>query len=137
MTSSQGQVAFEYMIIVGLVLLFLIPLWAYLASVREDTIQEISTSYAESAVNKIASSADLVFSQGPPAKVRTTVYIPSGVSSTNIIDSTIIISVYSGAGISNVSALTIANITGALPTTEGNYQITIEAIDDYVSVSVA
>ena len=132
----RGQVAFEYIIIVGLVLMFLIPLWSYIASVQEGTSSQLSISYSQNAVNKIASNADLVFSQGPPAKITTTLYIPPGVQETIIIGSTIIFRVWVRGSLTDVTAVSNANITGSLPATEGNYQISIDAVGDSVTLSI-
>ena len=132
----NGQVAFEYIIIVGLVILFLIPLWSYIADLEGQASSELSISYAQNAVDKIASHADLVYSQGPPAKITSRVYIPTGVTQARILNSTIVLTVRVGASVSDVMAVSIANMTGSVPSAEGNYQLIVEAVGNLVNVTV-
>jgi uncharacterized protein (UPF0333 family) len=131
----RGQVSFEYMMIFGLAIAFAIPVWLYVTSLQQDTGQELSLSYARNAVNQITSSADLVYSQGPPAKVRLNVYIPSGIESVNITNRTISFRMRTSAGLSDVFSSSVANLSGTIPQEEGMYWIKVESMGDYVNVS--
>jgi len=138
--ASKAQVAFEYIVIVGLVMLFLIPLISYISSVQSRASTQLSISYAQNAANKLASQADLVYSQGPPAKVTTSIYIPPGIESSSISSSvngsTIIFRVRVPNSLTDVAASSNANIIGTLPQTEGNYQIAVEAVASHVAITV-
>ncbi|MFH1978459.1 MAG: hypothetical protein ABIJ92_03980 [Candidatus Aenigmatarchaeota archaeon] len=132
----KAQAAFEYMMIVGIVLLFIVPVWSYMNTVHKDTTNELYFSYARNAVTKIVDTAELVYSQGPPASVQVVVYIPKYVEEINITGTTINIRLNIG-DVNDVNGFGIAPLNGSLPTTEGSYVIKIEAIDDYVNISLA
>lgn len=129
------QVAFEFMIIVGIVMAFLIPVWIYSSNVQQQTNTQLAVSYAKNTVQRIADASSLVYSQGEPAKVEIMVYMPKGVEEVNITNNTIMLSIWTGPTISNVFAESLADMTGTLPTTEGRYFVKIEAISDYVNIS--
>ncbi len=132
----KAQVAFEYMMIFGLALAFAIPVWIYVASVQQGTGEELSASYAENAARQMTSSADLVYSQGSPAKVRLNVYIPSGVDNASITGGrTIVFTVRTSAGPTDIFSSSVANMTGTIPSSEGSYLINIESRGSYVEIT--
>jgi len=133
--NQKAQVAFEYMIIIGIVIAFLIPVWAYIAGVQQRTSTELSITYAKSAAENVANTANLVYSQGPPAKVNIMIFMPEGIEDVNITNNLINIKVRVGPAISNIYAESDALLNGTLPTTEGNYRISIEATDSYVQIT--
>jgi len=135
MRKLGGQVAFEYMIIVATVLVFLVPIWAYVSGIQMQAEAELSLSYAKNTAEQIADTAGLVYTQGPPAKVDMRVYIPSGVEDINIINRTVVLRVRTTAGVSDVFSISIAEMNGTIPTQEGTYIVTIEAMDGFVQIS--
>ena len=72
----RAQTAMEYLSIVGIVLVFVIPIWAYLITIEQQTSTELSLSYSKNAARQIADASSLVYSQGPPAKLTFQIYIP-------------------------------------------------------------
>ena len=132
---ARAQASFEYMMIFGLAIAFAIPVWLYVTSLQQDTGQQLSLSYAKNAVNQITSSADLVYGQGQPAMVRLNVYFPSGIESMNISGKTIIFTMWTSAGLSDVFSSSIANLSGTLPSGEGMYWIKVESMGSYVNIS--
>ena len=133
----KAQVALEYMIIVAIVVAFVIPVWAYLSTVQTQTGMELSISYAKNAVKKIADAADLVYSQGPPARINILVYIPASVEYASITNGTIKLGIRTTAGVSDIFAVSRAELNGTLPTSEGSYWITVEAQDTLVQIGLA
>jgi uncharacterized protein (UPF0333 family) len=130
MKGAKAQVAFEYMLVVIVALAFMLPVWVYITSVKTETSNELMLSYAKNAVDKIASTADLVYSQGSPARVQVSVYIPDGVESYEIINYTINMVLQYGNTYTDVFAVSRARMNGTLPTAEGNYWMKIEAVDN-------
>jgi len=126
----KAQAAFEYMVIVIIALGFMIPIWLYVTSVKSNTTQELSLSYAKNTVEKLASTADLIYSQGAPAKVKVNVYIPDGVIGYLLANYTINLVMVYESTVTDVFAVSRARINGTLPTSEGNYWIQIEAVDN-------
>jgi uncharacterized protein (UPF0333 family) len=138
----RAQSAFEYLVIIGLVITFLIPVWAYVLGTQQQTTNELSLAYANNAVQKIVDTANLVYSQGPPAKVTLRVYVPNGAEGIYVFDKTLDLKVRTTSGISDVYETSIArlNLTEGLNQTlsdEGIYVIEIEAIDNVVQISQA
>lgn len=131
----KAQVAFEYIIIVGVVITFLIPLWSYIAVVNEQATQSLSISQAQTAANRIVSASDLVYTQGPPAQLTITIFIPRGVESANLTDTTVRFRVYIGKGVTDVAAVALGPLNGSIPRREGLYRFSIKAVEDYVNIS--
>lgn len=126
----KAQIAFEYMLVVIIALGFMIPLWAYVTTVKIEAADELSLSYAKNTVDRLASTADLIYSQGPPAKVRVSIYIPDSMVDYNITNYTINLRVRYGNVISDVFAESKAKLNGTLPLTSGSYWMEIEAVDN-------
>ncbi|MCK4496554.1 MAG: hypothetical protein KAU24_00035 [Candidatus Aenigmarchaeota archaeon] len=128
------QAAFEYLVIVSIVLVFMIPIWAYVTSTQRDTSTELALTYAKNTANQIADASNLVYSQGPPAKVKINVYIPYGVDNITILNSTIRFRLNVDSGITDIFAFSTAQLNGTLPKKQGYYWIEVEATDDIVQI---
>ena len=131
----RAQSALEYIIIVSMVLVFMIPIWTYVSSMQNQTSAELSLTYAKNTANQIADAANLVYSQGPPAKLKINVYIPYGVENVTIVNSTIRFTIWASPGYSDVFAFSNAKLNGTLPTNEGYYWMDIEATDNIVQIT--
>jgi len=125
----RAQVAFEYMLIVIMALAFLIPLWTYVTKVEAEASGELTLAYAKSSVERLASTADLIYSQGAPAKVKVSIYIPDAVAGYNITNYTINIKVLYMGTVSDVFAVSRARLNGTLPTTRGSYWMEVQAVE--------
>jgi len=131
----KAQSSFEYMMVFALAIAFAIPVWVYMSSMQQSAGEELSLSYSKNAVNQITSAADLVYTQGSPAKVRLNVYIPSRVEMINITNKTVNFRILTSAGASDVFSESVANMTGTLSNSEGTYWISVESKGNYVQVS--
>ncbi len=131
----KAQVSFEFMIVFGLALGFAIPVWLYVSSMQQSAGEELSISYAKNAANQIASAADLVYTQGPPAKVRLNVYIPSRVEEINITEKTINFRMRSSVGFSDIFSSSAANLNGTVSDSEGMRLISVESKGNYVQIT--
>lgn len=131
----KGQVAFEYIVIVGLVFLLLIPVWSYMASVNSQASEALYISQAETAARKIVSAADLVYTQGPPTQLTIDAYIPRQVESVVLLNTTVRFRLYSAGSVTDVAATSLGTLSGSLPSSEGLYKFTIKAVDNYVNIS--
>ena len=132
----RGQVAFEYMVIVILVLLFLVPVWIYITNMQNETNTEFILSYSKLATKELTSSADLLYSQGPPAKISADIYIPSNVQEIIIQNNSVIFKVYFKNTITDVFSTSDSQLNGSLPSNEGNYRVTMEAMDGFVQIGI-
>jgi hypothetical protein len=126
----RAQAAFEYMLVVIIALAFMVPLWTYIFTVNNEANDELSLSYARNAVESIVSTADLVYSQGEPAKLRIDVLIPDNLQSYNITNRTVTLNILYANVVTDVFASSKARLNGTIPTTGGHHWLDIEAIED-------
>ena len=130
----RGQVALEFMIIVG-VALSIITLFAAYSWTRN----EIATrsNQADIAANAIASAADQLYAQGPGAKTKISIFLPIGYNSTksSISNKVVRIAFSSPAGPGEAIASSKANLIGTLPSDTGYKILTLELIGGSVQIS--
>ncbi len=134
MDLRKAQVATEYIIIAGIVMVFLIPLWTYMGGIRDQISIQMMISYAQNAADRLAETAELIYSQGPPAKISIKVYIPGNVEHVKIGNRTVSLGIRTIAGVSDVFARSRAEINGSLPASQGIYWITVEAQEGLVQI---
>jgi uncharacterized protein (UPF0333 family) len=130
----RAQTAIEYLSIIGIVLVFVIPIWAYLVTLEQQTSTELSLSYSKNAARQIADTSSLVYSQGPPAKISFQVYIPIGIENILIDNKNIVFNVSIGPAYTDVFATSTATMNGTLSKEPGYYTIQIIAVDDRVDI---
>ena len=128
--------AIEYMILISVILLLLVPIWLYLMLSRTQIQDDLSISYANDAVNRIKDAADLVYIQGSPARVKISVYIPDNVQAIEFLNNTVIIHLRTSAGIVDIHAESLARLNGSLPIQSGYYYVLVKAEQGYVNVTV-
>ncbi|MBU0953194.1 MAG: hypothetical protein KKA90_02095 [Nanoarchaeota archaeon] len=132
----RGQVAVEYLIIVGLVLMFLLPIWSYTTTVQQVSNEQLALAYADTTVNRIVDAVNIVAGQGPPARINVMVQIPNGVISTNLSGKTAQIRVRVGTGSTDVVAVANVNMTGIIPLESGTYTLQIDALMNGANITV-
>ena len=132
---QKAQVAIEYIAILFVIMVMLLPIWAYTGSVKDQTISQLSLSYAQNAVDKIANSASVVNSQGPPARLKMQIYMPHGINTSNVTGNTVLLSMVTESGRNDVIGISSATLNGTIPDSEGLYWITIEAGLGFVNIS--
>jgi len=128
------QAAFEYLAIVSIVLVFMIPIWIYVTSTQHETTTELTLTYAKNAANQIVDASNLVYSQGPPAKVSINVHIPYSIENITIVNNTINVKVRIDSGITDIFAFSTSQLNGSLPEDQGYYWIEVEAKDNFVQI---
>jgi uncharacterized protein (UPF0333 family) len=133
----RAQTAIEYFIIAGMVLMFMVPIWAYVVTTQQQTTQELSLTYARNTAKQIADAASLVHSQGSPAKINIKVFIPSGIKNVSIINKTIIFQVLTGPQTAEIWYSSTAEMQGEekIPVNEGYYYFDIISHDTYVEIN--
>ena len=85
----KAQVAVEYLIIVSIAFMILIPLVLYLNQTFIGYSDDSKLSKADETAKKIAHTADWVYSQGPPAKQTIEIFIPKDVDEISLNNKTI------------------------------------------------
>jgi uncharacterized protein (UPF0333 family) len=133
----RGQTSIEYFVIASMVLMFMVPIWVYVVTTQQQASQELSLSYASNAVKQIADAANLVHSQGSPAKINIKVYIPKGLDNVSVIDKTIIFNMLTDSRTTEVWYTSMAELRGGenIPLNEGYYYLDIISRDAYVEIN--
>ena len=131
----RGQAAIEYFVVVGLVIIFMIPLWSYMVATQDDVGQEVSLSYAQTAAKQIADASSLVHSQGYPAKINIRVYIPEGVLNVSLAQKTVSFNITYRDLVTDVWSKSNTDLNGTIPTNEGYYNFDIQSMNTYVQIN--
>jgi len=131
----KAQVALEYLIIVSVALIIIIPLALYANELFYGYREDTRITLAKNAVKKLGENSDWVYSQGEPAQLTIEVYIPDGIAQISLDNNTILFKVKTSSGISNVYYTTIAPLNGSVPINSGYYEISLTAYEDFLDIS--
>ena len=122
-----AQAAIEYIVLVGVIMVFLIPVIHY-------SLNEANTSLKinqlENSVRRVAKAADAVYAIGAGASELITITLPYGIESTNISNNQILLKVSMFGAVSDVIYATRVNVTGTLPNLPGTYNIIVKALSN-------
>jgi uncharacterized protein (UPF0333 family) len=141
---KRGQIGMEYMAIIGLVVVILIPLIYY---GMQSTANTSRLNDADTAIKLIKESVERVYSLGPGNKEQIQVKIPSGVSSFITSSNGISLALQISGSNRDFSATTKATLLATnsgspgtpdathsgLPQQQGVYTIKIESVESPVS----
>jgi len=133
-STSQGQVATELLIILAVALGILLITFTVNSDVMQSVGQQHRHQTARTGVNDLGDAAELVYQQGVGS--RTTVYLalPNAVASSTVSNKTIKIALADGESIyRNVGFV----VNGTLPTAEGKYWVTVQAMEGYVLINAS
>lgn len=130
----RGQASIEYLVMVGIIIVAITVLAAMAWQENEITTR---FSQAQVAAKMIASTAEIVYAQGPGSKSSINVIVPSGYSpsSSSIQGDRITLAIQTSGGTVDVIALTKANVSGSPPTGPGLKNIEFEIIEGYVNIT--
>lgn len=119
-----GQVAIEYLILVGFVLLVSAPLWVQVQQASFDIQRTTTDMQAREAMDSIGEAARLVYAQGEPAKVTFRARFPKGVSEANVSGNVVRMRVDD----EDYVELFDFNVSGDLPDSRGSHKLVAEAV---------
>lgn len=121
---KRSQAGIEYIILVGILLLFLIPSIHYAMS--EATLS-IKINQLDNAVRRIAKSVNAVHAIGPGSQEIVTITLPGGVTGFNVTGTEILYQTTLFAGTSDFHYPVTAVVNGTLPYQAGTYRIHVIA----------
>src|SRR3989338_1476221 len=127
----RAQAAVEYVIILGIVLLVLIPIFYYSLSESNRTTR---LNQASDIVNILARKSEAVYALGSGSRDYVWINVPQGIKDYSIYNKTIKLSFYS---LGDAVAFSSVNVTGRIPVVAGVYRLVIEAKDNNVVVGLA
>ena len=133
----KAQAGIEYMIIFGFSLVLVGVLWVYSNANVESTRWDLQVAYAESALDSITEVSSSAYVQGPPARFFVYPNFPDNVQQIYISGSTISMELlWTPAGIKrNITATSIANMTGNISTVKGSHRVLVKSMGTYVDIS--
>lgn len=133
---KRGQVSLEYVLILGMLFIILIPFFYYS---MEGSITNVKMYKADDAVNTLAGAADAVYGLGPGTKKIVRIELPGGVESTLVNNHEITLKLRISGGVSDVFATTKPEVTGTFPSSKGYHTLKVEYLtsQNKVQISVA
>ena len=128
---SKGQVSIEFLIIVGIAMLMIIPLTLVYFKQSETLNTDIAGTQADKIASEIRDAADEVYYLGPPSKKTITVYMPQEVTAISFYESSIIFNLSTASGHTELVKWSAANFSASssLEATHGIRHITVEAVN--------
>ncbi|NYZ76048.1 hypothetical protein H0N98_02245 [Candidatus Micrarchaeota archaeon] len=121
--NETGQVGIEYMAILVLFLIIIIPVM-YIGMM--DIQLQGQTSQAKVAVDSIADTADRVYAQGPGTITTVEVYLPVGINYAGFTSHEVNINMnLPTGGATDVYSLARGNLTGTMPTLPGRHVLVV------------
>jgi len=133
--NRHGQHALEYLVIIAFALILATPIIfnAQLSSVDLGVVTR--SSMAKNALSAIKESAELVYSQGEPARVSFKVTLPSGINESLVSLREISFTLNGNREPFKVYEIVDFNVTGSLPINPGTHTITTKAEGNYVNIT--
>lgn len=133
---KRGQIAFEYLIIVGFLIFVLVGILGvglfYSGSIND----RIKLTQLNNCANKIISTSESIFYFGEPSKATIKCYFPENVKTIEIIDNYLIFAITTNSGVNKISFRSNVPISGNLTSSPGLKKIEISAYEDYAFISV-
>ncbi len=126
----RAQVAMEYLLTMGFVLLITLPLiiiYFQETSRLSDTMTNVAT---ERAAAMLTQAADTVYYLGPPSKRTVIIELPDNVRAVELVENALIFNVSTFGGAGQVVAWSVTNLTGNFSVTAGPHRISVTALPD-------
>jgi uncharacterized protein (UPF0333 family) len=129
---KRGQVALEYMLLIGFLTMVVISLIGISMYYSKETETTINTNQIDKIAKEIVDNAESVYYFGEPSKSTIKIFIPQGVKSINITPREINFRVLTTYGETDIFYQSTVNITGNISPAYGFHYVTIEAREGYV-----
>ncbi len=126
LSTSRGQVNFEYLIITGALLAVLIPLlYTSLSTVHEN----YKVTRLDDIISQLTYKANDVYKLGPGNKDQLKIVVPSGITGATILGNEIALHVTLGKENATVRKYTESDLVGSLDIIQGEYLVPIKALN--------
>lgn len=131
----KAQVAMEYMILVGFLLVITIPLILIYNTQYRGTSQQIVSNQASQIGQRIVDTAESIYYLGQPSKTTIKIYMPEQIESISVGNYEVTFFMRSKGGLSEIVKLSEVPINGTLPSTAGMHYVTVQSMGSYVNIS--
>lgn len=132
MRFMKAQLSLEYLLLVGLILMLLAPVFYYAFSTSTQTIK---MNEADNFVKSIANTADTLYSLGPGSQDSIEINVPKGTKNITLKNKEVLLIIYIFNGEAYISADTKTNISGNITTKSGSYHITLKNENNTIKVT--
>jgi len=127
----KGQVATEYLTIVGIGLFIVTIVFYYTITYSSESV---SVNQAKEAADTIAKASDYVYSMGVGSQTTIVINLPNRIVESHVENKEILFKLGLKSGITDVYSITKGEVSGALPTRHGRHYITLNMTDDGVYI---
>lgn len=127
MIKKRGQIAIEYLMIVGFATFVVISLLGISEYYKGRLADHTVTTQVDRLARELADTAEQVYYLGEPSKTTIKVYVPENIESITITGKEIWFKVRTRGGITDITYSTAVNVIGSLSTSPGLRDITVEA----------
>ena len=131
----KGQIALEYLAIMAFALLLALPFILNAQNSALDLGAVSRSSMAKNALSAVKEAAELVYSQGEPARVSFKINLPFGINSSTVNGTELSFTLTSRTGSFKVYEVLSFNATGKLPVNPGIHTIIVKAEENYVNIT--
>lgn len=128
----RGQVAIEYMMVIGLLLLFVTPL-IYYALMSYAVSNDVYL--AQVMVSRMSDTVDLIYTQNPPAQQVLTISFPNNIVDIILANKTVGVTIQSGGGNTTIALPTRGCVSGSITPSSGYKIVLFKATLDCVNVT--
>src|SRR3989344_624390 len=126
---NKAQASFEYIILIGIMLTLVIPVFYYAVTTSSENIKQ---HQAQDVVESLRKAADEVYALGPGSKRFVLVQMPATADSLTINANEIVLRMTTFGDSSDIVAVTKAPLTGYVPIVRGNYRIRVEHLNSSI-----
>lgn len=135
MEKKRSQSAVELIVILAIGLVLLIVVFEVFFDANISFTGRLEAKKARVAVDSVADAAEMVQQQGVGSRARIYVAIPDNVNRINLTGGLIQMSLYAGGNLRDVYRTLSFNVSGSIPTDEGNLFLYVESREGYVRIS--
>ncbi|MBL7050896.1 class III signal peptide-containing protein [Candidatus Woesearchaeota archaeon] len=124
--NKRGQIAVEYMVIMGVILIVLSP---FVYKEVNKYIVKARINDANNLISGITKSADSLYSLGPGNQKHLYIDVPKGVTDVNIYGREIVFAVDTPEGSKDIIMVTKGYVTGVIPIDSGVHKIKMRVLE--------
>ena len=135
MAKKSGQIAIEYMIMVGFVLAIILPLIILFYTESDNISVQVRSQQLRSIGERIVDKAESVYYLGEPTRITIKIRMPGGVQNVTLVNRALIFRIQSKLGQNDIVVPSDVNLTGYMPTSSGIKYISIESKGNYVFIN--
>ncbi|NQU79185.1 hypothetical protein HQ545_05445 [Candidatus Woesearchaeota archaeon] len=125
----------EYLVIVGLVAVLVIPMILIFYTYADKTEDEIITNQLQKIGLRVGDSAEAMYYLGEPSRTRIKAYFPKNIRNVSVGNNEIVFIVNTKSGLDHIVIYTPVPIQGDLDIHAGYHNIHVRSRGNYVEIS--